>query len=140
MRLSELNNTQAFEFVNGFFAIKESQSERYDFLVLSTKGENVLNRLGEVEKEISNRFKAGKKSRILFDTLLYAGNTPDRFIHADYNDGAFDRNSFEFVNVPKKDHLREQSLNFFIDHSKYIENSTMLNSIQKKIILKGITI
>ena len=56
--------------MNEFFIIKESQSERYDFFVYSTMGENVLDYLEEVEKEISNRFKADKKSRILFDMLL----------------------------------------------------------------------
>lgn len=126
--------------MNEFFIIKESQSERYDFFVYSTMGENVLDYLEEVEKEISNRFKADKKSRILFDMLLYASNTPDRFIHADYTDDTFDTDSFEFLTVPKKDTIRKLSLEFFSSHKNYIEQSGVLNSAQKKILLKGIPI
>lgn len=56
--------------MNEFFIIKESQFERYDFFVYSTMGENVLDYLEEVEREISNCLKTDKKSKILFDTLL----------------------------------------------------------------------
>ncbi|MDM7535542.1 type II toxin-antitoxin system RnlB family antitoxin [Lactococcus lactis] len=126
--------------MNEFFIIKESQFERYDFFVYSTMGENVLDYLEEVEREISNFLKTDKKSKILFDTLLYASNTPDRFIHADYKDNTFVADSFEFVNVPKKDIIRKLSLQFFISHKDFIEQSGVLNSTQKKILFKGIPI
>lgn len=126
--------------MNEFFIIKESKSEQYDFFVYSTMGENVLDYLEDVEKEISNHFKADKKSKILFDTLLYTSNTPDRFIHADYTDDTFVTDSFEFITVPKKDTIRKLSLDFFKSHKNYIEQSGVLNSAQKTILLKGIPI
>lgn len=126
--------------MNEFFVVQESQSDKYDFVVYSTMGENVLDHLKEIEKEISDRFDAHEKSTILFDTLLYSGNTPDRFIWADYADGAFITDSFDFASVPSNDEIRQLALTFFMKNKTYIEQSGVLNSAQKGLMLRGISI
>lgn len=125
---------------NNPFCVVRSDFEEYRFVVYSIKGENILSYLSNIEEDIQASNLREESFLVLFDTLLYSNNSQKRFLSAKYKEDGFDKNSFEFINVPKKDYLREQSLNFFISNSKYIENSTMLNSIQKKIILKGIPI
>ena len=45
----------------------------------------------------------------------------------------------KFLNIPKKNIIREISCNYFKTKPELIENS-ILSSVQKKMILKGITI
>jgi hypothetical protein len=125
---------------NHFYHLKESQVKNYDFIVYTIKGENVLNHLSEIEKEIETKAQMRAQFLVLFDTLLYSNNTEERFLCAQYKKNKFDMGSFKFVYISKKDKIRKQSLDFFKSNIRYVEKSTLLNSVQKKIILKGLPI
>lgn len=120
--------------MNNGYIIKESEVEQYDFFIYSTRGENVLNHLDDIEEELSNYDNVDQQSSILFDTLLYGGNRSERFISADYINGKFDRESFEFMTIPKNDIIRDVSLDFFSGHRHFIEKSGILNSVEKKVL------
>lgn len=117
-----------------------SDHEKFDLIVYTIKSENILSYLSDIEREISGLVDEKKDVHVLFDTLLYSSNSSERFIEAQYSKGEFDNSSFEFIPVPKKDLIRQSSLEFFQSHHEIIKSATLLNSIQKKIILKGIPI
>lgn len=127
--------------MNEIFQIVKSQDPKYDYVVYLTDGEDIFQYLSEIENEITNlKNNCQRNDRVLFDLLLYSSNTSKRFLYGEIINNHFDDSLFEFIFISKKDTIRKNSLNFFIKNKKFIENSGILSSIQKKIILKGIPI
>lgn len=138
--------------INKPYVIEMNNQEPFDVIVYTTAAENLLGHLPAIEtsidvwsrlssKHLQSRSKLNEGNiTVLFDALLYAGNTKDRFIKATYSNGKFDEESFEFFHVPKKDTIRKQSFAFYQKRPELIQNASLLNSIQKKLMLKGLSI
>lgn len=75
---------------------------------------------------------------LIFDHLFHNGNNNQRYILTNWN---FKKSCSlaDGINVPKKDIIQEISAKYFKKKPELIENS-ILTSVQKKMILKGIVI
>ena len=106
-----------------------------DYLIII----NNCNTGQEYISHIMNDLPKDKKViNIIFDHLLHNGNNSDRYILVNWNI----KNTYssaDKIDVPKKDIVREISCNYFKTRPELIENS-ILGSVQKKMILKGIVI
>lgn len=123
------------------YHVEKSNIIDFDYIVYSTESENILMYIDAISdqiNELSNYSTA--KTEILFDTLLYSSNSPDRFIRATHDNLSFVSSSFEILMVPKQSSIRYHSQEFFSKNDYIIHRSFILNSVQKKIILKGIPI
>lgn len=109
-----------------------------EYLVIIKTADTGFDYIKNIIKDINK-----KDVIIIFDHLLHNGNTEDRFIMTRYiNDVDEDFNLIytcvksEHLNIPKKHKIRKISDTYFKDNPHLIESS-ILTSIQKKMILKG---
>lgn len=79
------------------------------------------------------------RGKILLDTLLHSGNTSSRFIELEYDKGHLDFKQLKSVKLDRKDDLRVRTNKVLSQHPDVIEKS-ILNSAQKKLILRGLSI
>lgn len=107
------------------------------YIIFSTTYISPLEFIKDIEKELNKIMN--NSSEVFFDFLLSSGNGNERFGKIVYNGDSFDMNSFEFINIPKKSDLRAFSINYYRDKEENLENS-ILTSVQKKMIKKGIVI
>lgn len=119
---------------------KRSHPKYRDIIVYTTASKNPLDYLPEIEADIKHIHLDSKSITVIFDTLLYTGNTQERFIKASYSNGTFNSESFAFYEVPKNDDLRQNSLKFYHKHPEMIQNTGVLTSIQRELMLKGFPI
>lgn len=92
-------------------------------------------------KDIENDLKSivNYSLEVIFDFLLSSGNSKERFGKINYTGSEFDMKSFQFIKVPQKNDLRNVSVNYYRNKDENLDNS-ILTSIQKKMIKKGIAI
>jgi hypothetical protein len=109
----------------------------YKFLVLSTSFETPLNHINEITTELSEN--GSNDYKVIFDMLLSIGNTSERFVEAKFDGDKLNQSSFNYIHVNKKDDLRKISTQFLKENCYLLDNS-VLNSYQKKMVSKGITI
>lgn len=107
------------------------------YIIFSTTYISPLEFIKDIEKELNKIIN--NSSEVFFDFLLSSGNGNERFGKIVYNGDSFDMNSFEFINIPKKSDLRAFSINYYRNKEENLENS-ILTSVQKKMIKKGIVI
>lgn len=114
-----------------------TNENKKQYIVFSTSYISPLKYINEIEKELSNEVHS--ETEIFFDLLLSSGNSKERFGRAIYDGKQFDKKSFEYLSVPKQDFLRSFSAKYYEKYNNYVENS-ILNSIQRKMLCKGICI
>ncbi|EOU2128457.1 type II toxin-antitoxin system RnlB family antitoxin [Clostridium perfringens] len=81
--------------------------------------------------------KCKLEGKIIIDQILHVGNTKKRFISMKYENGEFMINH-DFENISKGSLVRRVSCNY-LKENKLVDYS-ILTSIQKRMINKGITI
>lgn len=121
------------DFNADFFIIINTSDTGFDYI------EYILDDIKSITKE--------KDITIIFDHLLHNGDSSNRFIIAKYKiyDNLYNpmviptQLESKLLNIPKKNIIREISCNYFKTKPNLIEYS-ILNSVQKKMILKGIVI
>ena len=117
-----------------FFIEEPLYDDDFNMLLLLANSDAPLTFLRHIEDAT---FKL-KNSRILIDQILHSGNTHERFIAVDLENGKVVKSSMCFIGIPKDSNIREISRNLLCDNS-LIEFS-ILSSIQKKMLYKGLAI
>ncbi len=107
----------------------------YSALVILCNSDSPLQYLEDIATDLRDNLIEGN---ILIDQILHSGNNEERFIECKFDQGMFTRNSFKFVRIPKDSEFRKKTCNF-LSETSLIEYS-ILSSIQKKMINKGISI
>lgn len=121
-----------------FFVIQEVDNPEYGLIVYLTKPDSILNYIPMIEMQINRLFDKNVELNILLDTLLYSGNTEERFISCRMINGRILPKSFNFVNISKDSIYRELASEFYVNHKELINTSPILNSLQKKLIIEKI--
>lgn len=116
--------------------IKLDSCLEYNDLIIMCNANSPFDYINEIEEDI---LKLNDERVILIDQILHVGNTDKRFIKFSYElDDTKVNRKCEFVNIPKRSELREISCNY-LKENKLVDYS-ILTSIQKRMINKGITI
>lgn len=88
-----------------------------------------------LEKLLSIEFK--NQTTIILDSLLYYGNTSQRYSRIDIDNGKLI--SFEFVDIDKNHPIRIISLEYFYNNKHLLKNSTVdcysRNLINRRVIV-----
>lgn len=111
--------------------------EDYDVIIYSEAQRHPLANIEEIEQDLRNLNL--KVHKVLFDMILARGNTTDRFMKCYFNGESLEKSSIEVLNINKKHYIRKLTANYLVDNKELVEKS-ILTSIQKKMILKGIAI
>ena len=112
----------------------ELVDDRYNAMYIAT---NVYAELALLFKEgIIEEFEEGW---YIFDLFIRNSNSSNRFVEGYFDGKSFDRNSWKEVKVEKKSIYRKLTCDFFRENDSKLEYS-ILNSVQKKMIRKGLTI
>lgn len=119
------------------YKIVSVDCEDYDVIIYSEELNHPLSILKEVEVEL--RSMRLQRDKILFDMILCRGNTLDRFIVGKFDGNVIIKSSISVLKVDKKSTIRKMSTKLLLNNREMVENS-ILTSIQKKMILKGIAI
>lgn len=109
--------------MKNFEIIKLNDSE-YDYMVIATTCISPISTLTDIQNVLAN-----KSGRIIFDLTLINGTNSNRYISALFENGVFDRRSFNVVKViaPNLEYI---SLEFFIRHVELVENGTIPNALK----------
>ena len=119
------------------YKIVSIDSDEYDVIIFSEEQRHPLSNLEEIELELMKLNL--KNNKVLFDMILCRGNTSDRFIEFKIDGNKLIKSSMSILEIGKKHNIRKLSANILNDNKEMLENS-ILTSIQKKMILKGIAI
>lgn len=119
------------------YKIVSIDSDEYDVIIFSEEQRHPLSNLEEIELELMKLNL--KNNKVLFDMILCRGNTSDRFIEFKIDGNMLIKSSMSILEIGKKHNIRKLSANILNDNKEMLENS-ILTSIQKKMILKGIAI
>lgn len=118
------------------FNVIELDRDLYDTCIIVQTHES----LHELKNELSPLIdKLHSNKRVLFDTLFHVGNAKDRFIEFEINNGHLDWETAKIANITKQDSIRSLVVNSIKENTDLINNS-ILSSIQKKMIAKGMAI
>lgn len=118
------------------YKVVNINKDDYKYLVLSTSFETPLTYLEEIDEELAH---CDGKYKVIFDLLLSIGNTSERFIEAMFDGESLIKTSFDYIEISKQSELRKLTTQILKENSDLLENS-VLNSFQKKMLSKGITI
>jgi hypothetical protein len=93
------------------------------------------------KEDINNELKYNfnHELNIIFDFILSNGNNNKRFAKAYFNGDYLVNESIEYIHLDKDDEIRRISTQFYKENEKYVD-FTFLNSVQRKLILRGIAI
>ena len=106
-------------------------------LVFSTSFISPLKFLTEIEEELGS--KVHERIEVVFDFLLSSGNTNERFAKVIFDGKSFDKSSFQFIKLEKKNTIRDLAADFYKTSIGHVDNS-ILTSVQKKLVHKGLYI
>lgn len=119
------------------YEIVSINNGEYDVIIYSESRIAPFENIRDIEKDL--RSMNIKINRVLFDMILCRGNNGDRFIKCDFDGNLLLKDTMEVVALSKKDILRKISINYLANEKRKVENS-ILTSVQKRMILKGISI
>ncbi|MCR1964873.1 type II toxin-antitoxin system RnlB family antitoxin [Clostridium perfringens] len=119
------------------YEIVSINNNEYDVIVYSESRIAPFENIKNIEEDLKKMNLKNKK--ILFDMILCRGNNLERFIKCDFDGNLLLKNTMEVVRIGKKDIIRKLSIEYLSKEKEKVENS-ILTSIQKKMIIKGITI
>ena len=111
--------------MKNFEVIKLNDSE-YDYMVMATTCISPISTLTDIQNELED--KSGK----------LIGTSSNRYISASFENGIFDRRSFETVKVIKTS-IEHISLDFFVHHVDLVENGTIPNAL-KSLLVAGVEV
>ncbi len=115
--------------------IEKLNNSSYFALLTTLSSDSPIYTIRNFERE--NGFECS--GRILIDSILHSGNNSDRFIEILCENGKINYNSFNFVQIERKNELRVKANNTLRKYPQIINNS-ILNNSQKKLLLHGISI
>ena len=119
------------------YNILKINNENYKIIIFSNSYETPFLYLENIIEELKEQNLSACK--VIFDMLLCRGNTTERYTEAIFNGEQFVDSSFKYVKIDKKSELRKIALNIIESNSLVLDNS-VLTSLQKKMINKGIAI
>jgi len=113
----------------------------YDYIIFSRDCYSTMNYIKEILSDIDRIEEDDCSVKIIFDNLLHNGTSNDRYIEMQYNCmfKSYEGSSIRFKEVSKKHLLRKISIEYYKEQPQLIEYS-ILNSVQKKMLLKGMII
>lgn len=118
------------------FNVIELNQHKYDACIIIQTHES----LHEIKKELNQKVNnINMHGKVLIDTLFHAGNVNDRFIEVLAMNGDLDWSSAHTACIDKQDEIREIVAKSLGDFPEIINNS-ILTSIQKKLISRGVGI
>ena len=92
------------------------------------------------DADVKEELKAAnvQNGTIIFDTILFSGNTNNRFLTAEIRNGKIQRITYRYVSASIGwDHpIRKMTCDFLRAHKESLKNSNLLEE-QKKQILSG---
>ena len=118
--------------MKNFEVIKLNDSE-YDYMVMATTCISPISTLTDIQNELED-----KSGKLIFDLTLINGTSSNRYISASFENGIFDRRSFETVKVIKTS-IEHISLDFFVHHVDLVENGTIPNAL-KSLLVAGVEV
>lgn len=118
--------------MRNFEVIKLNNSE-YDYMVIATMCISPISTLTDVQNEL-----ADKSGRIIFDLTLINGTSSNRYISALYENGTFNRRSFDVVKVIEPN-VKHTSQEFFAHHADLVEKGTIPNAL-KSLLAAGVSV
>lgn len=77
--------------------------------------------------------------KVLLDRVLHVGNSKDRFIIYTVNNGIIQNHPGEVAELTRKNYLRVLSNSVLRGYPELVSNS-ILSSVQKKLLLQGLSI
>ncbi len=119
------------------YEIISIDNDKYDAIIYSESQLSPFKDIKNIEKDL--RELKIKNKKVLFDMILCRGNNLERFIKCDFDGNLLAINSMEVIRISKKDNLRKISVEYLSKQKDKVESS-ILTSIQKKMIIKGIAI
>ena len=108
------------------------ESQEYNYLVVLCDFHSPYDHI----QDIAHNLSKNKSGNILIDQILHVGNTNKRFVVFKYENGRLQGGRIAFV--PKESPYRKASCDF-LKNSDVMDGS-ILSSIQKRLINKGVTI
>ncbi|MCY6355181.1 type II toxin-antitoxin system RnlB family antitoxin [Clostridium sp. ZS2-4] len=121
----------------GKYEIIEINHNQYEFIIFSESYETPLLYLDEICDELKNYNV--HKCKVIFDMLLNMGNTSERYAEVIFDGGKFINATFQYIKIDRRDKLRKKAIEI-LKEKPYILEDSILNSVQKKMINKGIVI
>lgn len=116
--------------------IKLEDNLEYTKLIIMCTANSPFDYISMIKEEL-NREKVNGK--ILIDQILHVGNTKKRFISLYYKVNEMEKDEFmKFADISKDSLYRKLSCEFLKENE--LINHSILSSIQKKMINKGINI
>lgn len=119
------------------YEIVSIENNEYDVIIYSESRIAPFESIKNIEDDLKKMNLKNKK--ILFDMILCRGNNLDRFIKCDFDGSSLLKDTMEVVRLSKKDILRKISIEYLSKEKDKVENS-ILTSVQKRMIIKGISI
>lgn len=117
------------------YYINYLNGESHKVLITLFNSDSPLEYLQEIEKRLMSEKIYGN---VLIDQILHVGNTQERFLSIYIDQNGFAKDTIEILNVPKESIYRKLSCDF-LKKTDELEFS-ILSSVQKKMIRKGIVI
>lgn len=110
------------------FEIIKLGSDKYMYMVIATTCISPISTLADVQNELENT-----SGQIIFDLTLINGTNSNRYISASFENGVFDRRSFELVKTidPSIKHISSE---FFIRHADTVKNGTIPNALKSLLV------
>lgn len=118
------------------FDIKFYENENM-CIVFSTSYLSPLKYIPMIENELS--LITNNELEVIFDFFLSNGNTSERYGTAYFDGKHFVGNSFKYIDIKKSNKIRKLSAQYYRDSKDEVDFS-FVNSVQKKMILRGIAI
>ena len=115
--------------MNGYNIIRIN-NEDYKIIIFSNTYESQLFHLEGIIKEF--QYQKVNNCKILFDNILIAGNTSERYIEAIFDGEKFINSSFKYVKIDKKSDIRKVSTDYMRSNISILNNSILM--LIKKII------
>ena len=136
------NFQESNEYQRNFYRIKPiSIIENYKYIIFSMNYLGVTDFSESIINDLKELYNEEGKVNVIIDNLLAVGNSDNRFIEMtiDFDKMDITSESWKVYETPKQSDLRKFSSSFYMRKTEVIENS-ILNSIQQRMILKGIVI
>lgn len=116
------------------YSILELKGKEYGFIVIMNTQKDPEDILDEIEHDL--RYMSDSECDILFDLLLYRGDSNARFLEAKFDGQYLDKDSFSSVIIKKKDYIRQITSDYFRDNRELLWGSE-LSDYQKQLIIRG---
>lgn len=123
--------------MSDYYFTEANNNDEYKFYIIMNSSKSPLTFLRNIYMDL---YEYNQDGKILIDQIMHVGNNEKRFISVEYSrsDQSINTNKIKFVNIPKDNIYRRISCQYF--KNKEILEYSLLTSIQKRMINKGIAI